>query len=439
LLQAAQDKKIRALPGMGGKTEYSIIKGIEMLEQTSDKNTLGFVLPIAEELLGYLRGYEKVIKASLAGSIRRGKPLVTDIDILVAAEEEALVRAHMSKYREVKKINGSATGHIQGLLHFDIPFEIIIVTPQHFYSGLLRATGSKEHLARLLKGVPTDTIQDAGSEEEIYRRFNLDFIPPELREDQGEIEAAGQAGLPELVELGDIRGDLHVHSSWSDGVSKIREAVDAARNLKYTYLAITDHSRSLAISGGLNEERLKLKGAEIDLLNQEWDDFTVFKGTEVDVLKDGSLDYSSELLQDLDVVIASIHTHFQLDKEKQTERIILAIKDDNVDIIGHLTGRLLNRRPAYELDIDRVFEAAAKNRIILEINSHPDRLDINAELARRAHQLDIKVSINSDAHHKNDLKLVKYGVLNARRGWLEKADVINTRSREDVIKYFRQS
>jgi DNA polymerase (family 10) len=438
LLQAAQEKRIRTLPGMGGKTEYSIIKGIEMLEKTSDKNTLGFVLPMAEELLAYLRGCEPVIKASLAGSIRRGKPLVTDIDILVAADEEAVVRAQMSKYREVKKIIGSEIGHIHGLLQFDVPFEIIIVAPQYFYSGLLRATGSKEHLARLLTGARIDSIQEAGSEEEIYQHFQLAYIPPELREDQGEIEAAGQGGLPELVEPGDIRGDLHIHSNWSDGVSKIAETVEAARNLNYTYLAITDHSRSLAISGGLNEERLKLQGAEIDRLNQQGDDFTVFKGTEVDVLKDGSLDFSAELLQDLDVVIASIHTYFQLNKEKQTERIIMAIKDENVDIIGHLSGRLLNRRPAYELDIDRVLEEAAKNQVILEINSHPDRLDIDAELARRAKHLGIKTSINSDAHHKGDLKLVKYGVLNARRGWLEKKDVINTRSREEIIRYFRK-
>jgi DNA polymerase (family 10) len=290
----------------------------------------------------------------------------------------------------------------------------------------------------LLTGARIESIQEAGSEEEIYQHYQLDYIPPELREDQGEIEAAGQGGLPELVEPGDIRGDLHIHSNWSDGVSKIAETVEAARNLNYTYLAITDHSRSLAISGGLNEERLKLQGAEIDRLNQQWDDFTVFKGTEVDVLKDGSLDFSAELLQDLDVVIASIHTYFQLDKEKQTERIIMAIKDENVDIIGHLSGRLLNRRPAYELDIDRVLEEAAKNQVILEINSHPDRLDIDAELARRAKHLGIKTSINSDAHHKGDLKLVKYGVLNARRGWLEKKDVINTRSREEIIRYFRK-
>jgi DNA polymerase (family 10) len=213
---------------------------------------------------------------------------------------------------------------------------------------------------------------------------------------------------------------------------------EAARSLNYAYIAVTDHSRSLPISGGLNEERLKIQGQEIDKLNQQWNDFIIYKGTEVDVLKDGSLDFSSEILKSLDIVVASIHTNFHLDKEKQTDRIVQAIKDENVDIIGHLSGRLLNRRPAYELDIDRILQEAAKNEVILEINSHPDRLDIDAALARRASQYGIKVAINSDAHHKNDLKLVKYGVLNARRGWLEKGDIINTWTRDELTSYIKE-
>lgn len=438
LLQAAQAKRIRTLAGMGGKTEYSIIKGIEMLEKTSDKNTLGFVLPMAESLLNYLRELPQVLLSSLAGSIRRGCPLVTDIDILVGADDEAAVRAHTGKYRDVKKILTSEAGHIQGLLQFNIPFEVIIVDRSDFYPGLIRATGSKEHLARLLEDTPPDFMIGAQSEEEIYGRKKMAFISPELREDQGEIEAALTWSMPVLVERHDLQGDLHVHSGWSDGASNIEEVVQLARSLNYSYLAITDHSRSLAISGGLNEERLQAQEAEIDRLNQLWDDFTVFKGTEVDILKDGSLDYSSELLSGLDVVIASIHTHFHLDQEKQTARIISAIKDDNVDMIGHLSGRLLNRRPAYELDVEKILEEAAKHKVVLEINSHPDRLDIDAELARKAKEYGIKVAINSDAHHKNDLHLAKYGVLNARRGWLEKKDIINCLSRQEITQYFRR-
>ncbi len=438
LLQAAQEHRVRTLPGMGGKNEYAIIKGIEMLKQNSDKNTLGIVLPMAEELLTYLLGCEQVKNASLAGSIRRGKPLVTDIDILVAAEDEAGVRSKVKQYREVKQIVHSEAGHIEGILQFNIPFEVIIVSTSEYYSALLWTTGSREHLEHLLSGRDRDFIKDCRTESEVYKRFNLDYIPPELREDKGEIEAASQARLPQLIDLSDIQGDLHIHSNWSDGASKILEMAEMARSLNYSYLAITDHSRSLPISGGLNEERLKAQGEEIDQLNGIGEDIKILKGTEVDILKDGSLDFGSEVLRDLDIVVGSIHSNFKLDKEKQTERLIRAIKDEDIDIIGHLSGRLLNRRPAYELDFDQILDEAAKNRVILEINSHPDRLDIDADLARRARDYDIKIAINSDAHHKNDLKLIKYGVLNARRGWLEKKDVINTWTLEELNAYLKE-
>ncbi len=438
LLQAAREKRIRTLPGMGAKTEYSIIKGIELREQTSDKNTLGFVLPMAEALLDYVRSLQPVTNAVLAGSIRRGKPLVTDIDIVVASADEAVVRTQAAKYREVKTITSSEEGHIKGTLQFNIPFELIIVPPRDFCMVLFTATGSKEHVARLTarRGWPPSHV--CRNEGEIYKKINLDFIPPELREDQGEIEAAANGTLPELVQLTDLKGDLHTHSSWSDGASKIAEMAEAARVLNYSYIAVTDHSRSLPISGGLNEERLKAQAAEIDRLNQQWDDFMVYKGTEVDVLKDGSLDFSSEVLESLDIVVASIHTNFHLDKEKQTERIVRAIKNENVDIIGHLSGRLLNRRPPYELDFERVLDEAAQNHVILEINSHPDRLDIDAALARQASKKGVKIAINSDAHHKNDLKLVKYGVMNARRGWLAREDVINTLTWDELTRYIKE-
>ncbi|PKM76065.1 MAG: DNA polymerase/3'-5' exonuclease PolX [Firmicutes bacterium HGW-Firmicutes-15] len=437
LLHAAQEHRVRTLPGMGGKNEYAIIKGIEMLKQNSDKNTLGIVLPMAEKLLAYLMGCDQVKNASLAGSIRRGKPLVSDIDILVAAEDESGVRSKVTNYREVKQVANSEVGHIEGTLEFDIPFEVIIVSIAEYYPALLWTTGSREHLKHLLNGRDRDFIKDCGNESEVYERFHLDYIPPELREDKGEIEAATQGSLPQLIDLGDIQGDLHVHSTWSDGASKIKEMAEMARSLNYSYLAITDHSRSLPISGGLNEERLKSQGEEIDQINGLGEDIKILKGTEVDILKDGSLDFGSEVLRDLDIVVGSIHSHFKLDKEKQTERVVRAIKDEDVDIIGHLSGRLLNRRPAYELDFDQILEEAAKNRVILEINSHPDRLDIDADLARRARDYDIKIAINSDAHHKNDLKLIKYGILNARRGWLEKKDIINTWTLDEINAYIR--
>lgn len=439
LLQAAQEKRIRLLPGMGSKTEFSIIKGIEMLEQYSQKNTLGFVLPMGQKMLAFLKDMENVKAASLAGSIRRGRPLVTDIDIVVAADDEAAVRSRLSHYRGIKQITGSEAGHIHGFLQFNIPFEVIILKPGEYCLGLFLSTGSKQHLARLFPvGTPAG-LESCRSEPDIYANLGLDFIPPELREDQGELEAAAAGELPVLIERGDLQGDLHCHSGWSDGASQLAELGEAARDMGYSYLAITDHSGSLAISGGLNQERLAAQGREIDQLNQQWEDFMFLKGTEVDIFRDGSLDYDAETLEKLDVVVASIHTCFQLDREKQTQRIIQAIKDDNVDIIGHLTGRLLNRRPPYELDMEEVLATAAKSKIILEINSHPDRLDIDAQLARQARDMGIKIAINSDAHHKNDLRLIHYGIINARRGWLGKEDVINTGSREAVIAYLKNN
>lgn len=438
LLQAAREKRIRLLPGMGSKTEFSIIKGIEMLEQYSQKSTLGFILPMGQKMLAFLEDLEQVSAASLAGSIRRGCPLVTDIDIVVAAYDEAAVRSKLVHYREIKQVTESQPGHIQGFLQFNIPFEVIILTPGEFCPGLFLATGSKQHLARLFPGGPPQ-LEGFISEADIYATLGFEYIPPELREDQGEVEAAACGHLPPLIQRQDLQGDLHCHSGWSDGASKLAELSEMAREMQYSYLAITDHSRSLAISGGLNEERLAAQGQEIDRLNQQWDGFMLLKGTEVDILRDGSLDYDAGILEKLDVVVASIHTCFHLDRKKQTQRIVQAIKDDNVDIIGHLTGRLLNRRPPYELDREEVLATAAKSKIILEINSHPDRLDIDAELARQARDMGIKIAINSDAHHKNDLKLVDYGIINARRGWLRKEDVINTGSWETITAYLKNN
>jgi DNA polymerase (family 10) len=438
LLFAAQHQKIRTLPGMGGKHEEAIIKGIEMLKQNSDKHTLGVALPIARNLLAFLSECEPVKKTCLVGSVRRGKPLVTDIDILVSAEDELGVRQGMMQYPGIKQILKSETGHITGILQLGIPFEIIIVTAEEYASALFWTTGSKQHVRHVVENRERDFIKDCRSETEVYERLDLNYIPPELREDKGEIEAAAESNLPQLVELGDIKGDLHIHSTWSDGASKITEVAEMARGLNYSYLAITDHSRSLSISGGLNEERLNAQGQEIDQLNAEGKYIKILKGTEVDILKDGSLDFSTDILRDMDIVIGSIHSNFKLDKERQTERLINAMKNQDVDIIGHLSGRLLNRRPAYELDLDRILDEADKNRVILEINSHPDRLDIDADLARRAREYNIKVAINSDAHHQNDLKLIEYGVINARRGWLEKKDIINTWTIDELNAYIQR-
>ncbi len=437
LLIAARERKIRTIPGLGSKTEYNIKKGMDLLEQSHGKITLGLALPLAQQLRDYLAESPSVEAISLVGSIRRGKPLVSDIDILVATRDVEEIKNLFRNYRELQQVMDEGPDYIAGQLSFGIKVEVIMVEPPHFYGALAWTTGSKEFRNRVWKGIEPDRFANLASEEEVFKALRLWFIPPEMRENQGEIELAQQGAIPRLVEAADIKGDLHVHSDWSDGGAKIQETVTQARLLGYSYVAITDHSQSLGISGGLNEQRLSQQGKVIDAINQELDDFHVLKGIEVDILKTGRLDFDDEVLEKLDVVVASIHSNFKLDKETQTDRIIQAIKSDQVDIIGHLTGRLLNRRSGYELDIEPVLQAAAQYQVALEINSHPDRLDIDEHISRQAREMGIKIAINSDAHHREDLKLLQYGILTARRGWLQPEDVLNTMDYDSLITYLR--
>lgn len=428
LYDAAQKQQIRNIPGMGAKSEEKIIKGIDSLRGMQDKMILGLVLPIARDLCTYLRASDVVLNASPVGSVRRGKPLVSDLDILVASHDELAVRQWVKAYSDIKEIEQEENGHIAGRMQSELAFEVIIVVPEEYAEALFWTTGSKEHRSLVLGHEERYTVKGVPTEQELYRHFNMAFIPPELRENRGEIEAARKTSLPKLLELEDIKGDLHVHSNWSDGSSSIAEMAAAAQALNYEYLAITDHSQSLVISRGLCPERLQAQATEIDHLNRNLKGFKILKGIEVDILKDGSLDLSDEVLKDLDFVVASVHSYFQLDKQEQTERLLNAINNKHVDMIGHLTGRLLNRRPAYEFDLASVLKAAASSHTALEINSHPDRLDIDEEIARKARDMGIKIAINSDAHHKNQLKHLSFGVTTARRGWLEKKDLLNTLS-----------
>ncbi|MEN6462359.1 MAG: DNA polymerase/3'-5' exonuclease PolX [Syntrophomonas sp.] len=439
LLQAAQQKKIRNLPGLGGKTEYNIKKGIELLNQRHGQITLGMALPLAQDFCTYLLSLDIVQNASIVGSVRRGKPLVGDIDILVATWSYEKVKERVANYKGIKLILSEEKDCIKGMLNFNIEFEVIMIAPDDYYGKLLWTTGSKEHRTRVRElGFDEDRFVGATSEEEIYEQLGLNYIYPELRENKGEIEAAQEGQLPKLIDMSDLKGDLHVHSDWSDGAHKIQDMVETARQMGYSYLAITDHSKSLPISGGLNEDRLRAQSRVIEEINKNVKDIFVLKGIEVDILRDGRLDFESEILSELDIVVASIHSNFKLDREKQTERIINAIKNPHVNIIGHLSGRLLNRRSGYEIDVEKILEEAGRNQVALEINSHPDRLDIDEDTARKARDMGVKIAINSDAHDKNDLKLQIYGIINARRGWLEKDDIINTWDKQRLMNFLRK-
>lgn len=437
LLAAARDRRIRTIPGLGSKTEYNIIKGMDLLQQSGGKVTLGLALPVAEQLKSFLAESPYVEHISLVGSLRRGKPLVSDIDILVASRDFAAVKNLARNCPDVKEILDEGPDYLAGQASWGIKFEIILVQPEDYYGALVWTTGSKAFRSRVFAGSNLTPFAGLGSEEEVFQELHLAYIPPEMRENKGEVEWAEKEAIPELVNSTHIKGDLHIHSDWSDGGAKIQETASQARSLGYSYIAITDHSKSLTISGGLNEERLSHQGKVIDALNQEMHDFHILKGIEVDILKDGSLDFPDEVLAELDVVIASIHSNFKLDRDKQTDRVIQAIKNPHVDIIGHLSGRLLNRRSGYELNLEPVLAAAARHKTALEINSHPDRLDVDEDTARQARELGIKIAINSDAHHREDLKLLHYGILNARRGWLQPGDVLNTMEYDRLMAYLR--
>lgn len=435
LLKAVEDKQIRELPGLGSKSEYNIKKGIELLKESYGRANLGVALPMAEEFIKYLDVIEGIEEAVIVGSARRGKPQVSDIDILVASNDFAVAKANIINYQAINKIETIEDNRVSGRLTYNVEFEIILVKPADFIYNLVWTTGNHTFRDKLLGAKDPDEFKNIPDEGSLFDLLNMEFIPPELREDEGEIELAKSYDLPELVTEQDLKGDLHIHSNWSDGACSIEEMTDACRDLGYNYMAITDHSKSLHISSGLNEERLRAEGELIDKLNSQREDFTILKGIEVDILKKGELDFSDEVLQELDLVVASIHSNFKLDVDKQTDRLLTAMKNKHVNIIGHLTGRLLNRRPAYELHMDKILDGAVKNKVVLEINSHPDRLDVDEVIARHASLYGIKLAINSDAHHTRDLLNRKFGVLSARRGWLTADDVINTWDITKLRKY----
>ncbi|MCR4399279.1 MAG: DNA polymerase/3'-5' exonuclease PolX [Syntrophomonadaceae bacterium] len=439
LYRAAQEKRLRQIPGLGGKTEFNIKKGIDMLRSLGREVTLGTALPRALQLRDYLAEMPQVEAVEIVGSIRRGKPLVGDVDLLVASSDEAAVREKVRKYRRVLEVDREGPGYIHGRLELGLEFEVIVVAPGDFYRSLLLCTGSRAHREKMVEAMRGVDLRGVDSEQAIYQRLAMQYVPPELREDRGEIERAREGTLPSLVTVEDLRGDLHVHTDWSDGGSNLREMAEAARARGYRYLAVTDHSQSLAVSRGLDVERLRSQVEEIRALNREWTDFRLLTGIEVDILRDGSLDLPDEVLAGLDVVIASIHSHFRLSREEQTARLEAAIRNPHVDIIGHLTGRLLVRRPGYEVDVDRVLRLAREHRTALEINAHPDRLDIDEETARRACQAGVRVAICSDAHHRADLDLVSYGVLSARRGWVGRSDVLNAMELDELLAYLGTS
>jgi DNA polymerase (family 10) len=441
LEEAARQGNLRKLPGMGEKSEAKIIAGLEALSRRSGRIPLGDAWPFGQELIQFLHALPDVVKVEAGGSLRRMRETVGDLDLLAAAENSKPVMDAFSGRPDV--VNILSKGETKTSLEFNngIRAQLWVHPPERFGTALQYATGSKDHNVRLrelaLKQGLSLSDQSysrengkeilCADEEEVYRILDIPWIPPELREDRGEVEAAIAGNLPDLITVQDIQSDLHTHSTWSDGTLSIKEMAQAALRRGLKVLAITDHSKSLGIAGGLSEKELLEQRQEIDKIQEQLGvSLQLLQGSEVEIRADGSLDYSDEVLAKLDIVIASLHTSLRQNKQKITSRLIKAIENPYVDLIAHPTGRMIPDREGADLDMDAVLEAALEHGVVLEINAHPARLDLNDIYARRAADMGIRLSINTDAHSESDLDLLHFGVATARRGWISPEVVVNT-------------
>lgn len=436
----AKTHGLSGLKGIKKKTEENILKGIGFLRRAEERRPIGRVLPVAEGILARLKSTAPVREISLAGSIRRRKETIKDIDIIATSEDSAKVMREFVKMPDVKEVLMKGPTKSTVLLEEGLQVDLRVVETGSFGAAIAYFTGSKEHNIRIRemavkKGLKINeygVFDEKGKrlagekEQEIYSILGLEFIPPELREERGEIEAALQGRLPKLIELKDIKGDLHIHSLRSDGMQSPAELARAAKQRGYKYIAITDHSKGLGIAGGLSEKAVLDEIAEIDALNKKLKGFRILKGIEVDIRSNGTLDFPDEILTKFDIVVAAIHSGFRQSKEKMTGRILSAIKNPYVSVIAHPTGRLLGERDPYEVDMEEVLREAGRMRTAIEINAYPLRLDLGDINAREAKKLSVPIVISTDAHRSGQMDFMHYGVSIARRGWLEKGDVLNT-------------
>ena len=450
LEKAAKEQRLRGLKGFGAKKEENIIKAISEYKNRSTRFLLGEVLPIIQGILTYMGGNEAVRRVEVAGSARRRKETVGDLDVLVSSNEPEKVSEHFVSMPPIVRILGQGPTKSTVVLRNMLQVDLRVIPPESYGAALQYFTGSKEHNVKLrtigvkaclklneygLYDRETDELIAAEDEETIYESMGMRWMPPEIRENTGEIEAAMEDRLPELVALDQIKGDLHIHTDYSHAVDPLEHMVEKAVSMGHQYIAITDHSKGLAIAKGLSEKRLAKLIKEIETLGAEYPEVRVIKGTECDIKGDGSLDYSDDTLSQLDFVIASVHTGFQNDEEKLTQRMVDTIHNPYVKAIGHPTGRLIQRRSPYALDLDRVFEAAAEQNVFMEINGSPSRLDLTDVNARRAKEMGVKLSLGSDAHSVSQMEFLPLSVAVARRGWLTQEDVVNTWGLEKVLGY----
>jgi DNA polymerase (family 10) len=443
----AREGKIRELPRMGEKHEQKLLKAIEDYRRISGRFLIDAAEAAANKLTEYLAKFPGIDRITPAGSLRRGRETVGDLDILVTGSaccsdvERANAMQYVAKYPPLMDVIARGDNKISFRLRSDMQVDVRLLPPESFGAAMQYFTGSKAHNVALrqralkmgytlneysLADLKTEKPVAGKTEEEIYAKLKLDYIPPELRENLGEIDAAEKHTLPVLITLDDLQGDVHMHTVETDGKNTIEEMAGAAKARGYQYMAITDHSKNLAFANGLDDKRAVAHIQRIREANDKIDGIAIFAGIEVDVLADGDLDLSDDVLAQMDVVIASVHSVFNQEPAKMTERLLKAIENPNTSIIGHPTGRLQLRRDAYHFDMEAVLTAAAKRKVAMELNSYPDRLDLNDVHLRQAKQRGVKIVINTDSHHTSHLDKIRYGVLQARRAWLTRDDALNT-------------
>jgi DNA polymerase (family X) len=454
LKEACESNKIQSLQGFGKKTEEKILAAINSVGERPERLPIAFMLEVAEEIEAKLAKMEGIHSYSRAGSLRRVRETVKDLDYIISTEDPDKVKGQLLSLSNIKE--KIAAGDTKVSLTFeyqwDVSIDFRIVKTQEFATTLHHFTGSKEHNVRMrqLAKERGEKISEYGvensetgenltfqSEEDFYKHFGLPFIPPELREDGKEVDDFNENYR--LINIEDIKGDLHMHSSWSDGAYSLEEMVEACREKGYRYMAITDHSQYLKVANGLTPERLLRQKEEIRKLNEKYDDILILSGIEMDILPDGSLDYEDEVLEQIDLVIASIHSSFSQSKEKIMGRLKTALENAHVDIIAHPTGRLIGRREGYEVDIDLLIQLAKETNTALELNANPNRLDLSAENIRKAQEQGVKIVINTDAHSIDHLSFMEIGVGTAIKGWLEKDTVLNTYETKDLVAFLKRN
>jgi DNA polymerase (family X) len=458
--KVAKEGKLRDLPGFGEKTEQNILKAIEVFKKSSGRFHIDTAEAAAAEIIAHIKKAGKAVEeVTPAGSLRRGKETVGDLDLLLtlgaghtAQKQVDALAKHILEFPGIDQTLAHGENKVSFTLQNGLQVDVRLLEKESFGAALLYFTGSKEHNVAL-RGRANDmglTLNEYAlatlkgekpvarrTEEEIYAKLKLDYIPPELRENTGEIAAAEAHKLPHLIELKDMKGDLQMHTTASDGKNSIEEMAEAARKLGHQYIAITDHSKAVTVANGLDEKRMAAHIKKIHEASDKALGIRVLAGAEVDIMKDGSLDYSDELLAQLDVVVCSIHSYFNLERAAMTDRMLAAIENPYTQIIAHPTGRLLLRRDPIDYDMERILQACAKHGVAMECNSYPDRLDLKDVYLRMCKDRGVKVVISTDSHNATNLALIRYGVTMARRGWLEKKDVINTLPTEQFLAALR--